>query len=171
MFYDTSRFDPQQIKSLNDAYRWINTEYGNTVHMTIIFNAFVLYALFNQINSRILDDSFNIFRRIHTNMLFIVILVAEFVIQYFLVQHGGLLFKCTVGGLTTSQWLVCIGLGSSTWLISILLKMTKLETLFEIKFSNMFKSENSSEDLKQNLFEDRRGDVDNTIARLELENM
>jgi Ca2+ transporting ATPase len=108
MFYDTTRFEPQQIKSLNDAYRWINTEYGNTVHMTIIFNAFVLYALFNQINSRILDDSFNIFKRIHKNLLFLIIIIAEFAIQYIMVQHGGLIFKCTVGGLTTSQWLICI---------------------------------------------------------------
>ena len=48
-FYDLEKFDKGRIKNLKQAYKWILTEYGSTVHMTIIFNTFVIYALFNPI--------------------------------------------------------------------------------------------------------------------------
>ena len=60
-------------QNLNEAY----TEYVNancaTVHMSLIFNIFVLYTLFNQINCRIIDDSFNILVRMNRSLLFILI--------------------------------------------------------------------------------------------------
>jgi hypothetical protein len=59
-------------------------------------------------------------------------------------------------------------LGSSSWIISLILKMTKLESLFEIKLPNMFSRENSTDDLKQNLFDDRRDDVENSINEIRI---
>ena len=90
--------------------------------MTILFNTFVFYGLFNQINCRILDDSYNIFQNLRGNCLFIFIILLEISIQICIVQYGGLIFNCVKGGLTQRQWLFCIIISSLTFLISILLK-------------------------------------------------
>ena len=64
-------------QNLNDAY----TEYVNancaTVHMSMIFNIFVFYTLFNQINCRVIDDSINILVRITRSFLFPLICICE----------------------------------------------------------------------------------------------
>jgi len=163
LFYDTTRFEPLQITNLYQAFRWYATEYGATVHTTIIFNSFVFFALFNQINSRILDDSFNIFKNIHRNCFFIVIFFIEIVCQFTIIQYGGLLFKVAVGGLTQSQWLICIGLGSLTFLISIFLKCFRLECLFSYNYSklfNCFKRRSGDHEMNQQLVEDSNESVD-----------
>ena len=138
MFFDTTQFEPKKITNLFEAFKWYTSEYGNTAHMTIIFNTFVLYSLFNQINCRVLDDSINIFHRIFGNWLFIVITSLEFICQFCIVQYGGLVFKCSVGGLTLTQWGWCLGLASSTFVISFLLKFIKLECLFTLDYKKLF---------------------------------
>ena len=50
-FFDRERFEEDQINNLYEAYKWYTSTYGNTVHMTMIFNTFVFYSLFNQINT------------------------------------------------------------------------------------------------------------------------
>ena len=112
-------------------------EFGNSVHMTIVFNVFVFYALFNQINSRIIDDSFNILNRIHKNMLFLSIIVGEIVCQYLMTQYGGILFKCSIYGLTNKQWAYCLGFASITFIISFILKLFNIDKL--LGKSNLFK--------------------------------
>ena len=52
-------------QSLSVAFKEYSNVNGGTVHMTIIFNVFVIYTLFNQINCRMIDDSFNIFKRMN----------------------------------------------------------------------------------------------------------
>jgi len=104
-------------------------EYGNSVHMTIIFNVFVLYSLFNQINSRIIDDSFNILKKIYENYLFISVMIIEFICQYCIVQYGGVIFKCSIYGLTRNQWLMCVGCASITFLVSIILKLFNVDKM------------------------------------------
>ena len=136
--------------NLFHAYKWIISEYGNTVHMTIIFNTFVLYALFNQLNSRILDDSFNIFNKLHKNLLFVFIIFCEIFVQIGIVQYGGLIFNCVKGGLTKDQWYICLLIASSSFIVSFFLKLTKLEKLFEIdyigKCSRIFYKREDSDD-------------------------
>jgi Ca2+ transporting ATPase len=129
LFFNTTLFEPKQINNLFEAYKWYNSEYGNTCHMTIIFNTFVLYSLFNQINCRVLDDSFNIFKRICSNWLFLVVTGVEMVIQVLIVQFGGLVFKCSKGGLTVSQWNWCLLFASSTFVVSVVMKIFSLENL------------------------------------------
>jgi Ca2+ transporting ATPase len=139
-FYDFEKFEGEKIKNLKQAYKWIITKYGSTVHMTIIFNTFVLYSLFNQLNSRILDDSFNIFANLHKNFIFVFIILAEITFQYFIVQYGGLIFNCVYGGLTKQQWIICVSIASSSMIISLLLKCTKLEKIFEFNYITKLKS-------------------------------
>ena len=149
-FYDRTKFEKGKIMNLFHAYKWIISEYGNTVHMTIIFNTFVLYALFNQLNSRILDDSFNIFNKLHKNLLFVFIIFCEIFVQIGIVQYGGLIFNCVKGGLTKDQWYICLLIASSSFIVSFFLKLTKLEKLFEIdyigKCSRIFYKREDSDD-------------------------
>ena len=109
--------------NLYSAFTSYEKTNGNTAHMTIIFNTFVLYTLFNQLNSRIIDDSFNIFLDLHRNIYFIVIEICEFGMHAILIQFSANIFKCTRGGLTSYQWGICIGFGATTFLVNIVLKL------------------------------------------------
>ena len=129
LFYDRTQFEENQINNLYEAYKWYTSTYGNTVHMTMIFNTFVFYSLFNQINSRIINNNLNIFHRILDNWMFIAVTSGEMFIQFALVQYGGLVFKCNKEGLTVSQWYWCIMLAATTFLVNFILKFIPLESL------------------------------------------
>lgn len=56
---------------------------------TIMFYTFILMNLFNQINCRSLDkDNINVFDKIHTNFVFIAVILIEFFITYLMVRGG-----------------------------------------------------------------------------------
>ena len=108
--------------NLHDCLSRYNLENGNSAHMTIIFNVFVIYTLFNQINARVLDDSFNIFVDIQKNIWFIVIEILEIGLHVILIQFANKIFKVCRGGLTGYQWLICILFGMTTFVVSIICK-------------------------------------------------
>jgi hypothetical protein len=68
-------------KTLNEAFTEYNSANFATTHMCIIFNIFVFYTLFNQLNCRVIDDSFNIFIRISKSVLFPLICLFEMALQ------------------------------------------------------------------------------------------
>ncbi|XP_055000223.1 plasma membrane calcium-transporting ATPase 4 isoform X1 [Sorex araneus] len=84
-------------------------------HYTIIFNAFVLMQLFNEINSRKIHGERNVFGGIFRNFIFCSVVLGTFISQIFIVEFGGRPFSCTK--LTLSQWLWCmfIGIGELLW--------------------------------------------------------
>ena len=102
--------------------------------MTMIFNTFVFYSLFNQINSRVINNNLNIFHRILDNWMFLAVTSVEMLIQFLIVQYGGLIFKCNKEGLTLSQWEWCLGLASITFVVNFVLKFIKLESLCTFKW-------------------------------------
>lgn len=81
-----------------------------SVHYTLIFNTFVMLQLFNEINARKLHGEWNVFSGLFTNMVFVGLWVASFLIQIVLVQYGGLPVSCVP--LSLEQWGVCILLGA-----------------------------------------------------------
>lgn len=166
MFYDTSRFQHGQIRNLEHAYKWYVSEYGNTTHMTIVFNCFVLYSLFNQINSRILDESLNIFKRIQGNLLFLAVVLTELIVQVILVEYGGIVFKCSIGGLTTYQWGVCLAFASVTFWVSIFTKFIKFEKFFSGVQSETPRKVVSEKLLKENLIqgENKKDVIENALG-------
>ena len=148
-FFDRTQFEEDQINNLYEAYKWYTSTYGNTVHMTMIFNTFVFYSLFNQINSRIINNNLNIFHRILDNWMFIAVTSGEMLIQFLLVQYGGLVFKCNKEGLTLSQWEWCICLAAITFVVNFCLKFIKLEAICEFDWGKIFccPSRGNEEDL------------------------
>jgi len=136
-FFDRTQFEEDQINNLYEAYKWYTSTYGNTVHMTMIFNTFVFYSLFNQINSRIINNNLNIFHRILDNWMFIAVTGTEMLIQFLLVQYGGLIFKCNKEGLTSSQWGWCLGLAAITFVVNFCLKFIHLEAICDFDWGKV----------------------------------
>ena len=117
--------------TLNLAYYEYIKKFYSTAHMTIIFNIFVFYILFNQINCRIIDDSFNIFKRIGKNFFFIIIIIIEIGLQILIIFLGGRPFHIVKKGLTGIQWGICIGFSAITFIISFIIKTIPLDKLLD----------------------------------------
>ena len=130
--YDCKKFlssneDEWKTFSLYDAFDYYNFQYGSTTHMTLIFNIFVFYTLFNQINCRILDDSLNTCVRINKSLMFILVTLCEMFIQVLIVEFGAGIFHCVIGGLSFSQWRICILLSLTTFIFNFGIKFIPIE--------------------------------------------
>jgi len=85
-----------------------NFEQGDpSTHYTIIFNVFVFFQVFNEINSRKVNNKFNVFEGIFSNILFPIILTLIVIIQVLIIQFGGNAVKTVP--LEWDHWLICIG--------------------------------------------------------------
>jgi len=109
--------------NLSKAFKLYNKRQGAPVQLTIIFNIFVLYTLFNQLNCRVVDGSFNIFARIRNNKLFIFFELFEFATQFIIIEFWNVIFKATKNGLSLQQWGICILLSSLSLVVDFLLKI------------------------------------------------
>ena len=116
---------------MEDFYVKYVNYYGGTTHMTFIFNVFVVYTLFNQVNCRMIDDSFNTFKRISKGFMFCIVTLCELAIQIVLSQFGRQVFHCVIGGLSFTQWGICIGFSISTMLFNFILKLIPLENCLD----------------------------------------
>jgi hypothetical protein len=99
--------------------------------MSIIFNIFVFYTLFNQINCRIIDDSYNIFRYLEKNFFFIIIILLEICLQVIIIFFGNSPFHIIKEGLTGNQWGICIGFSALTFVVSIIAKSIKIDKFLD----------------------------------------
>jgi len=117
--------------SLSYAYDHYVSLNGNTAHMTIIFNTFVLYTLFNQLNARVINDELNFLVNIQRNLYFILIIIIEFAFQFVIITFGSKAFNCSNDGLTGHQWGICIGFGFIATPVGFLLKFSGLERFVE----------------------------------------
>ncbi|RCN32478.1 hypothetical protein ANCCAN_21720 [Ancylostoma caninum] len=86
-----------------------------SAHFTIIFNAFVLMTLCNEINARKIHGERNVFKGLFTNPIFCVIWISTLISQVLIVQFGGHWFS--TAPLNAIQWAICIacGLGELIW--------------------------------------------------------
>ncbi|TMS39882.1 hypothetical protein L596_006341 [Steinernema carpocapsae] len=75
-------------------------------HFTIIFNAFVLMTLCNEINSRKIHGERNVFKGLFSNPIFCIIWLGTLISQVLIVQFGGLWFS--TAPLDLLQWGFCI---------------------------------------------------------------
>src|SRR5690242_2945821 len=100
---------------------WNVGEEGSTTHYTILFNTFVLCQIFNEINSRKVNDGkllihqstlkhveWNIVEKMHTNWMFLLILGVTVVLQILIVELAG--SWAATSGLTVDQWFSCIAM-------------------------------------------------------------
>lgn len=94
---------------------------NSITHNTIIFNTFVFCQVFNEINSRSIDNNFNVLNNIFKNKIFIAIIIITVIIQYGIVQYGGDFIKTTP--LDNSQWINCILLGSLSLTLGAIMRL------------------------------------------------
>jgi len=78
-------------------------------HYTIIFNAFVFCQIFNEFNARSITDDWKVFRGLHTNAIFLGVILVTIALQVFIVEVGGLFTKTSP--LSPMQWVVTAAIG------------------------------------------------------------
>ncbi|EAR95699.2 calcium-translocating P-type ATPase, PMCA-type protein (macronuclear) [Tetrahymena thermophila SB210] len=106
-------------------------DYENGVHLTLFFQIFVFFQVFNEINARKLKATeINPFAGFFNNPMFLVILVTTVVVQMALVEYGGRAVRCSP--LTTEQNIHCLLISASSLVVGFLAKFTppSLEALF-----------------------------------------
>ena len=130
--------DYSSFEDLSKAYKNYNKKFGAPAHLSMIFNIFVLYTLFNQINCRLSGKGLNIFKRILKNPFFIIVNTLEFIIQIIIVQFYNVIFKLTFEGLTGLQWTICLGFSSFSLLLEILLKLIPFGKYYNKIFNRKF---------------------------------
>ena len=117
--------------NLKEAYKeYVNSNCA-TVHMSLIFNIFVFYTLFNQINCRVIDDSFNILVRITRSFLFPLICLCEIGLQVLIIYIGKSPFHIINEGFTGKQWGICIGFSAVTFVVSFLVKLIPIHIIID----------------------------------------
>ncbi|KAI9698841.1 MAG: hypothetical protein M1820_007348 [Bogoriella megaspora] len=88
---------------------------------TLIFNTFVWMQIFNQLNSRRLDNKFNIFEGMFRNYFFLAIAVIMIGGQTMIVFVGGRAFSVT--RLNGAQWAYSIILGALSVPVGIIIRL------------------------------------------------
>ena len=117
--------------NLKLAYTEYYNSNGASSHMTILFNVFVYYTLFNQINCRVIDDSFNIFIRMNRSLLFPLICFLEMGLQAIIIEFGNEALHVVERGLTINHWGFTLLFSAITFVISIIVKLIPLEILID----------------------------------------
>lgn len=80
-------------------------------------------CIFNLINARIIDDTFNIFKGIFNNWTFCLIYVFICAGQGVIMHVGKDALKISRGGISGYHWLIAAILGFTTWIASALFKL------------------------------------------------
>lgn len=89
---------------------------------SIIFTTFVLFQLFNAFNSRELGDE-SVFSNLSNNKSMVLIVGATFVLQVFITQFGGQVFR--TAPLSIEMWLKVVGYSFSVIVFSETIKFVK----------------------------------------------
>ena len=158
-------------KTLNEAFVEYNNANFATTHMCIIFNIFVYYTLFNQINCRVIDDSFNIFIRISKSLLFPLICLFEMALQVVIIYVGKSAFHIVDNGLTGEQWGICLGFSAITFVVSFIVKLIPIHNFIDRLIkpedevennkeeNNELEGMNNEEDKKENIEKVPEGEI------------
>lgn len=104
------------------------------IRNTVVFNTFVWMQIFNQLNSRRLDNKLNVFEGIHRNYIYWIINLVMIGGQIMIIFVGGRAFSVTrVDG---SDWAISIVLGAMSIPIAVIIRLipNPLVRLFVPKF-------------------------------------
>ncbi|GAM20513.1 hypothetical protein SAMD00019534_036880, partial [Acytostelium subglobosum LB1] len=99
--------------------------YSERHHYTIVFNTFVFLQLFNEINSRVLGNRLNPFTNFFNNPIFVIVLVATFIIQVLFVTFGD--DATSTARLNITEWVACIITGAFELVWGLILRMIPIK--------------------------------------------
>jgi Ca2+-transporting ATPase len=94
---------------------------------TIIFNTFVFCQLFNEFNARVVTQKLNVFKGIHTNPIFLGVIVFTAILQFLLVQFGGSFVETYP--LDAMQWGICVALGFGSLPVGFIGRLIPIEKI------------------------------------------
>ncbi|CAG8646633.1 8710_t:CDS:2, partial [Paraglomus brasilianum] len=94
---------------------------------TLIFNTFVFFQIFNEINCRRLDGGLNVFKGIFKNRFFIGIFVIMVVGQFLIVEFGFEAFQVT--RLNVVQWAISVVLGALSLPFGLIIRLIPNELI------------------------------------------
>lgn len=102
----------------------VPAEHATTLINTVIFNTFVCMQIFNSMNARRID-TVNIFERINTHWLFLIVTLIEIGLQVMLIHVPGMnnAFKCV--SLNGPQWGICLVIGACSLVLGVIQHLTK----------------------------------------------
>lgn len=120
-------------------------------HFTVIFNTFVMFQIFNEVNARKIHGERNVFNGIWRNWIFIVIMIGQVTVQAIIVQFGSVVFSTRA--LSLDLWLWCIFLGSTELLIGQLLTLIPVSKLPEL-FRPSVEEEDEEEEADGGILDD-----------------
>ena len=103
-----------------------------TQHFTVIFNTFVLFQIFNEVNARKVHGERNVFSGIWRNWIFIAVMIGQVTVQAIIVQVPYINLVFSSSGLPLDLWLWCIFLGSTELVIGQLLTLIPVSKLPEL---------------------------------------
>lgn len=96
----------------------------NEKHLCFIFNCFVWFQIWNEINARKVNGEWNVFEFFFGNLYFSGILALEIILHLLIIEFGGE-FTATVH-LEWYEWLFAIGLGSTTVVVNQLIRLVSI---------------------------------------------
>ncbi|KAJ3445647.1 calcium-transporting atpase [Anaeramoeba flamelloides] len=139
----------------------INIEKERIHLYTILFNAFVMCQVFNEINCRKIDkDEKNVFKGIFRNHIFVGIIVVTVIVQFIVVQFVGSFFYTEP--LTAMEWFWCILIGFVSLPLGLLFRYIPVPA---------DKSQREEDPEKQPLRDDLSSDSDSNMSNeLDLKN-
>lgn len=106
---------------------------GSISHYTLVFNVFVFMQVFNEFNSRKVNEEFNVFHNIHTNFIFLGVMIVTVIVQIMVVEVPGIndFVGCTHQ--TASQWLATFFLSSLGLPVGLLIRLIPMPKQEEAK--------------------------------------
>ena len=106
-----------------DDYQKYVSEFGPSRHFTYIFNIFIWFQLFNEINARKINDEIWVFNGFNRARMFIVIWLITACAQIIIIEVGYWAFYVNEYGLSVEQWFTCIawGIVPIIWRFALLL--------------------------------------------------
>jgi len=93
----------------------------NEKHLCFIFNCFVWFQIWNEINARKVNGEWNVFEFFFGNLYFSGILALEIILHLLIIEFGGEFTATT--HLEWYEWLFAIGLGSTTVVVNQLIRL------------------------------------------------
>jgi len=87
---------------------------------SVLFNAFIMMQLANEINARRINDEYDFFSGVLSSPIFLGVIVVTMGLQAIIINFLGAFFKTVV--LDWKEWLATIAIGMGAWPVSLLVR-------------------------------------------------